>query len=314
MAREASQTVHMMGTSIDLMVVHEEPESVLGEMVERLKIYEQRFSANDASSELAEVNRQAGGGPVKVHPELFHLIKLGKKHSVAADSLLNIAIGPLVQTWRIGFEDARVPAEEEIQALLAVTDPEGILLDAESRTVYLNKKGMQLDLGALAKGYMADRLIDYLKEAGAVSALINLGGNLVTYGPALKRVDRLWRVGIQQPAAARGEAQIILKVRDKSVVTSGIYERKLSADGKDFHHIFDPKTGYPLETELASLTIVSDLSVDGEIWTTRLFGYPPSDIIKKLDRMDGIDGLVLTKEGAILYSKGLADQMGPPAE
>ena len=309
MAKEAHRNVQMMGTSIDLMVVHEEPEFVLGEMVEQLITYEQRFSANDDSSELARVNNAAGIESVQVHPELFRLIEIGKQHSLASGSFLNIAIGPLIQAWRIGFADARVPLGEEIEELLQIINPEEISLDSETSSVYLRKKGMKIDLGALAKGFIADRLVDFLEEVDAKSALINLGGNLVTYGPALKRTDELWRIGIQKPLSQRGQSQIILKVDEKSVVTSGIYERQLQVDGEKYHHIFDPKTGYPVETDIASLTIVSDLSVDGEIWTTRLFGHSPQAIINELNTMDAIDGLVITKSGEVLYSKGLRDKI-----
>ena len=309
MIKEAHRNVKMMGTSIDLMVVHENPEFVLDEMVERLKMYEQRFSANDDASELARINQAAGKKSVQVHPELFELIEIGKKHSLASESFLNIAIGPLIQAWRIGFSDARVPEKQEIEELLKITNPKSICLERETFSVYLREKGMKIDLGALAKGYIADRLVDYLKEVKVNSALINLGGNIITYGPALKRADNLWRIGIQKPLSKRGEAQVILKVDNQSVVTSGIYERLFDVGNDTYHHIFDPKTGYPVETELASLTIVSDLSVDCEIWTTRLFGHSPRDIIEELNQMDAIDGLVITKQGEIFYSDGLRNKI-----
>lgn len=305
-AIEANKTVRMMGTVIDLNVTAlQNPEQILDEMIARLEMYNQRFSANDDQSELSAINKNAGIQPVVVHRELFELIKIGKVHSVAPDSFLNIAIGPLVQTWRIGFDDATVPTDEEIQVLLGVTDPNEIILDDEAQSVYLRTPGMKIDLGALAKGYIADRLLDYLDEVGAQSALINLGGNLVTFGPAVKRADLLWRIGIQNPVELRGQSQIILKLPQKSVVTSGIYERKLEKNGQTFHHIFNPKTGYPAETDLASLTIVSDLSVDGEIWTTRLFGLAKEDIIKAINQEPQIEGLVITKTGDVLYSDGL---------
>ena len=309
MIKEAHRNVNMIGTSIDLMVVHKDPEFVLDEMVERLKIYEHRFSANDDASELARINQAAGKKSVQVHPELFELIEIGKKHSLASESFLNIAIGPLIQAWRIGFSDARVPEKEEIVELLRITDPMNIYLERETLCVYLKEKDMKIDLGALAKGYIADRLVDYLKEVKVNSALINLGGNIITYGPALKRADNLWRIGIQKPLSKRGESQVILKVDNQSVVTSGIYERLFDVGNDTYHHIFDPKTGYPVETELASLTIVSDLSVDCEIWTTRLFGHSPRDIIEELNQMDAIDGLVITKQGEIFYSDGLRNKI-----
>lgn len=304
--QEGSRSVRMMGTKIDLSVaVRENPEFVLDTIVELLKKYEHRFSANDDASELMAINKHAGITPVVVHPELFELIQIGKEHSLAKNSLLNIAIGPLIQTWRIGFEDAKVPSSEDITALLAMTNPQKIELDQATQSVYLTKKGMKIDLGALAKGYIADRIIDYLREIKAQSALINLGGNLVTFGPQMKRDDLLWRIGIQNPIKNRGQSQIILKVPDKSVVTSGIYERNLKQNGQTFHHIFNPETGYPVETGLASLTILSDLSVDGEIWTTRLFGQTPTEILATVNQIPHIECLLISQDGEIQYSDGL---------
>ena len=307
--KQASKSIQLMGTTIDLTITHQEPEIILSELVSLLKLYEQRFSANDDQSELNTINQQAGLAPVSVHPELFELIQIGKEHSLASNSYLNIALGPLVQTWRIGFDNARVPTDAEVQDLLKITDPNQIQLDEETHTVFLAQKGMKIDLGALAKGYIADRLLDYLAKENVQSALLNLGGNLVTFGPALNRADLLWRIGIQNPIKNRGNSQIILKVPQKSVVTSGIYERHLKNDGKTFHHIFDRETGYPIESKIASLTIVSDQSVDGEIWTTRLFGQTPEQIIKILNQIDGIDGLVITTQGATHYSTGMRPYM-----
>lgn len=304
-----NRTVQMMGTMIDLSVEHAESEAILEECVDLLHKYDRRFSANNLSSELNEINHQAGYRPVVVHPELYDLIKIGKEHSTPAESHLNITIGPLIQTWRIGFSDAKVPTDAEIQGLLEIIDPHKIRLNDEEKSVYLEETGMKIDLGALAKGYIADRIIDYLKEAEVKSALINLGGNLVTLGPSPKRKDHFWRIGIQNPKHTRGNSQIVLKIKDQSVVTSGIYERSLTKNGKTFHHIFDPKTGYPMETEIASLTIISDLSVEGEIWTTRLFGKSNETIIETIDNLENIEGIIITNTGEVIYSKGINDMI-----
>ena len=303
--KQANKSIQLMGTTIDLSVTQENPERVLLELVSLLQLYEQRFSANDCQSELSQINHQAGIQPVVVHPELYELIKIGKTHSLAPNSYLNIALGPLVQTWRIGFDNARVPSNSEIKELLKITNPNHIHINEETHSVFLSKLGMKIDLGALAKGYIADRLLDYLAEVKATSALVNLGGNIVTYGPALNRADRLWRIGIQNPVKDRGNSKIILTLPNKSIVTSGVYERNLTIQGKSFHHIFNPKTGYPIETDLASLTIVSNQSVDGEIWTTRLFGQTAKQIVESLNQIADIDGLVLTNQGDIYHSTGM---------
>lgn len=306
---EESRTCYLMGTVIKLWVQHDQADELLPEAEQRLIDYEKRFSANNDASELMAINHQAGVAPVKVDDDLFELIKIGKKHSLPQDSFLNIAIGPLIQAWHIGFDDANRPTDSTIRLLLQRIDPKNIYMNEENKSVFLTKRGMSLDLGAIAKGYFADKLLTYFKENKVNAALIDLGGNVLTYGTATKHEDGFWRIGIQNPFSQRGELAAAVKVKNQSVVTSGIYERTNQLNGKTFHHIFDQQTGYPLETDLASVTIVSDQSVDGEIWTTRLFGKQAEEIIFLLDKMPGIEGIVITKVGQMMYSKALAGQI-----
>lgn len=301
-----NRVIHLMGTVISLQIDHEKPNDILDSLEVKLKEYEHRFSANDETSELMKINQNAGIQSVTVDPELFELIAIGKKHSMASDSLLNIAIGPLVQTWRIGFSDAKVPSELEIKEKLRLIDPGNICLNSENKTVYLNKKGMKIDLGCLAKGYIADCLLRDLKKLGVKSALLNLGGNIVTLGPSPNAT--FWRIGIQHPDLERNQSLEVLKIEDESVVTSGIYERHLEKQGKSYHHILDPNTGYPVESEVLSLTIVSKKSVDGEIWTTRLFGKMEQEILVELNRQPGVEGYIITKHGCS-YSNGLKNKL-----
>lgn len=271
---------------------------------------EHRFSANDPQAELGAVNQAAGQQPVAVHPQLFELISTGVRHSLAPDSNLNIAIGPLVQTWRIGFADARVPAEKEIRHLVQLTDPRKIQLDSAAHTVFLEEAGMRIDLGALAKGYIADVLLDWLQAQGVLWALLNLGGNLVVYGPTPTQADGRWRVGIQDPGKPRNEYLEVLALAAAdgpfSVVTSGIYERHLEQDGRSYHHILDPRTGYPQETDVVSLTVISRRSVDGEIWTTRLFGQPQDTVLAALEAQPELEGILVDRTGAIRHTSGIA--------
>lgn len=302
--QSASHSLRLMGASITLTIFHENAQQLLLQSEQLLHLYKNRFSANDADSELMAINLQAGKKSVRVHPELFELIELGKKHSIAANSHLNIAIGPLVQTWRIGFSDAKLPSKEEIQTLLQITNPEDIVLNHSKQEVYLSKVGMRIDLGALAKGYIADKLKEFLVEQGVQSGMINLGGNILTIGEN-PTYQRPWRIGIQNPILDRGEHVAVIAISDASVVTSGIYERQLVVDGKTYHHIFDRKTGYPMETEVASLTIVAKKSVDCEIWTTRLFGQNPYNIIEEIEQQPGLEAFVITKNQKMMYTSGI---------
>lgn len=307
--KEEKRTIYLMGTVIQLWIQHDNPGNILENAENRLRDYEKRFSANDENSDLMKINDQAGKNPVQVDTDLFELITIGKRHSLPNDSALNITIGPLVQLWRIGFEDAKRPSEQEIKEKLKLVQPENIILNEEKQTVYLAQAGMAIDLGALAKGYFADKILEYFISQGVHSAIIDLGGNVVTYGEAPQHEDGYWRIGIQHPLKPRGNFVLALKSKNQSIVTSGIYERTFTVDGKTYHHIFDSQTGYPLETDIASITVVSDKSVDGEIWTTRLFAQKPEQVIATLNDQEGLSGIVITKDGRLLYSKSLSPQI-----
>ncbi|WP_147210904.1 FAD:protein FMN transferase [Oceanobacillus sojae] len=300
-----TREIHMMGTVIQLSVQHDYADFVLEELILRLKEYEKRFSAHDSASELMEVNKNAGIKPVKVKSSLYELIKIGKEHSTQADSSLNIAIGPLVQAWRIGFEDADVPSQTSIESLLSKTNACDIILDDKERTVFLKHADMFIDLGALAKGFIADLLIHDLESMNVSEALINLGGNVITHGASSKHEDGYWRIGIQHPFLPRGNYIAVLRAFNQSVVTSGIYERSFTKNNKTYHHILNPQTGYPIKSEIAGLTVVSKKSVDGEIWTSRLFGKTPRQIIDTLNQLEDIEGIVVTTDSEICYTEAL---------
>ena len=304
----SSLSERLMGTTITISLVHEQADNLLRQAFNLLKELEFRFNANSTESELMEINYHAGIAPVKVQPDLFELISLGLEHSLASGSNLNISIGPLVQTWRIGFSDAKVASPEEIASVLPLIDPRLIKLDSMNSTVFLEKKGMKIDLGCLAKGYSADKVAAFLKGNGVTSALINLGGNILTIGINQSKDGRPWQIGIQDPNNPRGNHLMTLSIIGKSVVTSGIYERHLEINGKDYHHILDSETGYPIETDLASLTIISNRSVDGEIWTTRLFGQRSASIMWQVENIDGIEAILIDKDGRLACSSGIQDK------
>lgn len=300
-----TQQLKLMGTVIDIHIASNKAPQQLQTVITLLHTYNHRFSANDSTSELMAINRAAGVKPVRAHSDLLTLIQIGKSHSLAVPNNLNIAIGPLVQTWRIGFPDANLPSPELISQQLALTNPQNIRINRSNQTVFLTRSGMSLDLGALAKGYIADNIMAYLIEDGVEFALINLGGNVLVHGPNPKSPDKTFRIGIQEPGARRGKNLGLIKVNNHSVVTSGIYERQFTAKGKQYHHILDRQTGYPIETDMLSLTVMAPSSLDCEIWTTRLFGLDKATVISCLNSLKHIEGLVVTKDQKIWMSNGL---------
>ena len=294
--------IHLMGTIIKISIQTPLPndEQIADEAVRRLRRYEHIFSANDDSSDLMRINHQAGKGAVQVTPELFNLIKIGKQYSVDPTGYLNIAIGPLVKLWHIGFKDAHVPSDEQIQRVLPLTDPHQIILNADDRSVRLAQPGMEIDLGALAKGYSADLIKDYLVHSRVQSAVLNLGGNVVVIGGNKLHRDGCWHVGLQDPQQSLGHYVKVLPLKNQSIVTSGIYERNLKNNGHFYHHIFDPTTGYPIETTMASLSIISPRSVDGEIWTSMLFGKPWGQIAQIVHSLTHVQAIGIYQDGRLV--------------
>ncbi|MGT2772095.1 FAD:protein FMN transferase [Streptococcus marimammalium] len=309
MIKQISKRFKMMGTVIDLSITATNPSDIMKQSEKLLKEYEKRFSAHSSKSELTAINLNAGHQPKQVHPDLFELISIGKTHSLSEDSGLNIALGSVIRQWRIGFQDAKKPTSVAIKKALALTNPHQIRLDETKKAVFLAQKGMALDLGALAKGYTADKLKACYQKNKVTSAVINLGGNVLLYGDNPNSADGYWRVGIRNPYHKKEEDSVVLSLKNQSVVTSGTYERQSMIDGKSFHHLIDRQTGYPLTTNIISLTIISKDSLDGEIWSSRLYTKTPKEILAIVDTLEGIEVLILTTDQVLYLSNGLKNKL-----
>ncbi|RRK10548.1 FAD:protein FMN transferase [Lactiplantibacillus garii] len=286
---------HALGTDIDLTLFGSDRSDYLTQACALIDQYEDRLTVNRARSEVMAVNQAAGQHPVQVSAATYTLIKRAVQLSQQHFGF-NALIGPLVQLWRIGFSNAHVPSDPEIQQRLALVDPQRVVCNDRDFSVFLEVAGMQLDLGGIAKGYIADRIQDYWEAFGQRAGMINLGGNLLMVGDSPLHTDGKWRVGIQDPLTPRGNAIASVTIGPCSAVTSGIYERHLEFNGKSYHHILDSKTGYPRQNDLESVTIFSKASIDGEIETTRLFfaGGPLSDWGK--DRPDLYGAIFVNKQ------------------
>jgi len=292
-----SYSAVLMGSPI-LLKLYSHNEALAAQVFRLIKQYEDLLTVNRTPSQVMEINHAAGRHPVTVSRPVFELIRCAKAASLVPDSAFNLAIGPLVKRWKIGFKGDSVPPAQEIAALLALTSPSEVCLDEEAGSVFLTRPGMEIDLGAIAKGYIADRVRDYLRKAGETAGLINLGGNVQTLGSP----EGGWTVGLKKPFS-EGQALVgALVVSDKSVVTSGTYERYFERDGKRYHHILDPRTGYPLDNELDSVTVISTDSLDGDIWTTLLYGMGVAKGCAALRARPDIEAIFVTRSQEVILS------------
>ena len=265
-----SMVHHALGTKIVLTLFGDRYYPLLARSMRLIDEYEDRLTVNRPESEVMSVYHAAGKGPKVVSPSTYELYKLGVKYS-RENFGFNALIGPLVKLWKIGFTGANAPQDADIQERLKLIDPYKVLLDDDYRTVFLEEAGMELDLGGIAKGYIADRVRDFWIEQGVQAGIINLGGNLLFVGKSPRREDGQWVIGVQDPRLKRGDDIEIVRKPACSAVTSGIYERFLEVNGKKYHHLLDPRTGYPLQTDLSSVTVFTEQSVMGEIEAKRLF-------------------------------------------
>jgi FAD:protein FMN transferase len=286
-----------MGSPI-LLKLFSNDQPLASHVFNLIKHYEDLFTVNRADSQVMDINHAAGQHPVKVTPAVYQLIKCAKAASILPGSAFNLAIGPLVKRWRIGFKGDSVPPADEITALLAITQPEDVILNDAECSVFLTHEGMEIDLGAIAKGYIADRVRDLLQKEGVTEGLINLGGNVQTLGTP----QGSWSIGLKKPFSTSDALVGAMEVSHKSVVTSGTYERYFEQNGQRYHHILNPQTGYPLDNELDSVTIISTDSLDGDIWTTLMFGAGVEKGCRMLNGRDDIEAIFVTKAREVILS------------
>ncbi|MBQ9057690.1 MAG: FAD:protein FMN transferase [Atopobiaceae bacterium] len=271
---------------------------LLDEVEQRCLTYEALFSAYIETSDVSRVNT-AQGKPVELHPDTAELISQALVYCEKSSGLFDITIGAVSQLW--DFHNAVVPDDEAIRQACAHVDYRLVSLDGT--TLRLDDPDAVLDLGGIAKGFIADKIRDYLREQGVTSAYVNLGGNVCVLGS--KPDGSAWNVGVRDPWAT-DDTQLVAraKIRDAALVTSGLYERSFEQNGKRYWHILDPRTGYPVETELVSASIVSELSIDGEGYTKPLFMLDKQSALDYLAGHDSLQGFFVMADGSRFTSEG----------
>lgn len=298
-----TRTELIMGTVVKVTLYENGSEEILDKVFERVKEIESLVSINQDNTELDKLNENAGIKPVKLSDTSFEIIEKALYYSEISNGEYDLTIGPLVKLWSIGLPEAKVPTQEEIDETIKKIDYSKVQLNKDTKEVFLEEKGMLLDLGSIAKGYAADEIVKILNEENIDSAIIDLGGNIYALG--LKEGNRNWKIGIQNPYDERGRIIGALEVSNKTVVTSGVYERYIEQDGEKYHHILNPSTGYPYETEIAGVSIISDKSIDGDALSTLIFTKGLEEGLEFVENIDGVDAIFVTNDKEVYVTKGL---------
>lgn len=302
-AKPVKKETYMMGTIVQLNVYGKNAEKATEYALKRVSDIEDKMSVNIETSEITKLNAKAGISGQKLSTDSYFVIEEAVKYSKLTGGAFDATIEPIVKLWGIGTNKERVPSKNEIHEKLKLVDYNNIVLDSKNSTVKLKQTSQAVDLGGIAKGYTADEVKKVLINNKISSALINLGGNVYALGN--KTDGTSWNIGIQNPLDARGKYLGTISVTDKSVVTSGNYERYFIKDGKRYHHIFDPKTGYPSQNGIISTTIVSDKSIDGDVLSTSTYVMGVEKGLKLIESIKGVDAIFITSDKKVHVSSGL---------
>ena len=313
-----------LNTAVQITIYDSQDKALLDDCLALCDRYELIFSRTNEKSELYKLNHrkdvsagdfgtdgQTTPYPVNGTADTWHisedlaaLLSEGLDITRESNGAFDIAIAPLTSLWDFTAEDPEVPDDAAIQKALPLCSSDGVTIDGEDITP--PSDDIQFDVGAIAKGYIADRLKDFLMKKGVKSAIINLGGNVLCIGS--KPDGTPFKIGIQKPFADRNETEAVMDITGKSVVSSGIYERCFKQDGKLYHHILNPQTGYPYDNGLISVTIISDQSVDGDALSTTCFALGLEDGLKFAEKK-GVQAVFITEDYELHYTDGFRDEI-----
>jgi len=295
---------NLMGTACTIRLYAGGSPAVLDAAFARIAEIESRMTVNRDDSEVMRINAAAGVRPVVVTSDVLEVVRQGLLYSSDGDGAYDITVNPLVKLWGIGSPRARVPAADEIRRAIALIDYRKVEVNTTTSTVYLGKHGMGLDLGSIAKGYAADEVARIVRAQGVRSALIDLGGNVLTFGT--KPDGSRWRIGIQNPGEARGTKIGYVEITAGSVTTAGTYERFFEQAGKRYFHILDARTGYPAWNGLSAVAIVAPDSITADGYDTLVFTLGLERGRALVESTKGrIEAVFITEKRQVLVTPGL---------
>lgn len=291
-------------TIIKITLYDDAYETLLEDCFKLADTYESYFSATVDTSDVSKIN-QAKGASVEVHDETIELLEKGLYYSKLSGGGFDITIGALSSLWDFGSNEGTVPSDDAVQTAISTIGYDNVVI--EDNQVCLKNPDTRIDLGGIAKGYIADKMKAYLNQNGVTEGIINLGGNVLCIGP--KSDGTNYRIGIQKPFAETGTAVASVELQDETVVSSGIYERYFLADGTLYHHILNPVTGYPYENNLYGVTIICKNSVDGDGLSTTCFSLGLEKGMELIESLPDTEAIFITSDDEIHTSSGIGTKI-----
>ncbi|SFG30977.1 thiamine biosynthesis lipoprotein [Lachnospiraceae bacterium C7] len=301
-------------TIITITLYEKDSEKYIDECFSIASKYENLLSNTKKNSELSKINANPNKY-VKISSDTLEVIKAGIEYGKKSNDIFDITIGKITDLWNFSeisensksdsneVDPSVIPEKTKIDELLPHVNYNNIKISGNK--VMLTDSNAKIDLGGIAKGFIADKMKEYLHKQHITSGIINLGGNVLTLGE--KPDSTKYNVGIQKPFSSNGESLGYIKVNNKSVVTSGVYERYYRVNGKLYHHIIDTSTGYPVNNNLVEVTIISDKSVDGDALSTTCFSMGLKKGLKYIESLKNVDAIFITSDNKVYHSKGFND-------
>ncbi len=300
-AEPVSKTNLMLDTVVTISLYDDDADpSALELAFDEIARLEDLLSATKEGSDLDRLNQAAGKEWVEIAPETQEVLRLAKEYTALSEGYFDVTAGPLIDLWGIHNGEGHYPTQEELDAVLPLIDSDALLV--EDRKAFLAREGMKVNLGAIAKGYIADKVKEVLMENGVRHATLDLGRNVLLIGG--KTDDDDFNIGIIDPNSQEEKLVGSLPVSDRSIVTSGVNERYFTYEGKHYHHILDPFTGFPAENGVASVTILSDSSAQGDALSTSCLLLGREKGLALIESLDGVEALFILADGSKLPSSG----------
>ncbi|MDO5601270.1 MAG: FAD:protein FMN transferase [Oscillospiraceae bacterium] len=275
------------------------------ELQRRLQAFENRFSMFLAQSDIARINAAAGKSPVSVSGETMGLLKRALELSKTSQGAFQLTIAPVTQLWGITTDHPRVPGADEIARALALVDDDDLILNEEEGTAYLRREGQAVDLGGVAKGTACELARETYEEYGIDSAWLSIGGNIYVRGE--KPGGTPFRIGFRDPYQTENSYLASFQMKDRVLAVSGGYERYFEENGVRYHHIIDPATGYPAESDIVSAGVFAQEGTLADFMSTTLFVWGSGRTLEYMRRPDACDVIFLTDTGTLYVSESLRD-------
>lgn len=297
-------TTFAMDTIMEMTIYDENGEQLLTDAEQEIRRLERLFSVTIEDSEIAKLNQNAGIAPVQLSDDTLRILQTGQQINKQTNGCYDMTIAPIVQAWGFTKEEHHVPSSDELSQLLSLVHADNLEISADANTAYLSQHGMSVDLGGIAKGYTSDAVAAMLKQSGVSSALLWLGGNISVIGN--KPDGTAWKIAVENPQDQTDYVGL-LEVSDCSVITSGGYQRYFEQDGKRYHHIIDPATGIPSQSDLLSVTIVSENGTKADALSTALFVMGLKDALDFWRQSTDFEAVFVTTDNQVVATEGLRD-------